>query len=67
MATVLYASSRLQDVDELTKIRALIGAKYGKDFVARCVGNDEAAIAAGVNSRVIQLLAARAPDTLDIR
>ena len=36
VASVIYASSRLMDVPELTQVAQGLGGKFGRDFVRAC-------------------------------
>ncbi|KAF8087240.1 hypothetical protein N665_0593s0003 [Sinapis alba] len=59
VASVLYASKRLSDVEELADVVKHFSAKYGKDFVSAAVGLQPDS---GVSRLLVDKLSVKAPD-----
>jgi hypothetical protein len=55
---LIYAAPRCADVEELGQVRAILAAKYGKEFVAAAA---ELRPDCGVSRNLIEKLSARAP------
>jgi uncharacterized membrane protein YgcG len=64
MSSLVYASHRMQDFQELTAIRAMLASKYGKEYVTEAAG-DLLCRKWHVNEDLIKCLAVAAPDPED--
>ncbi|KAL9272428.1 IST1-like protein [Drosera capensis] len=58
ISSLMFASSRCGEFPELTELRAVLTARFGKEFVARAV---ELRNNCGVNPKMIQKLSTRQP------